>query len=73
MTAPDTRRTIDAVWRIEAAKLTAGLARIVRDVGQAEELAQAVVSVASSSLRWVRRFWSAKVSSAPRITINQLR
>ncbi|HTE05878.1 MAG TPA: sigma-70 family RNA polymerase sigma factor [Planctomycetota bacterium] len=33
-------RTIDAVWRIESARLIAGLARIVRDVGIAEELAQ---------------------------------
>lgn len=33
-------RAIDAVWRIESAKLIAGLARIVRDVGLAEELAQ---------------------------------
>jgi RNA polymerase sigma-70 factor (ECF subfamily) len=32
--------TIDAVWRIESAKLIAGLARIVRDVGVAEDLAQ---------------------------------
>ena len=40
MTAPDTHRTIDAVWRIESARLIAGLARIVRDVGLAEELAQ---------------------------------
>jgi RNA polymerase sigma factor (sigma-70 family) len=36
----ETHRTIDAVWRIESAKLVAGLARIVRDVGVAEELAQ---------------------------------
>jgi RNA polymerase sigma factor (sigma-70 family) len=36
----DTNRTIDAVWRIESARLIAGLARIVRDVGLAEELAQ---------------------------------
>jgi RNA polymerase sigma factor (sigma-70 family) len=36
----ETHRTIDAVWRIESAKLVAGLARIVRDVGLAEELAQ---------------------------------
>src|SRR6266851_928854 len=36
----DIHRTIDAVWRIESAKLVAGLARIVRDVGVAEELAQ---------------------------------
>lgn len=33
-------RTIDAVWRIESAKLIAGLARMVRDVGLAEDLAQ---------------------------------
>jgi RNA polymerase sigma factor (sigma-70 family) len=36
----DPKRTIDAVWRIESARLIAGLARIVRDVGLAEELAQ---------------------------------
>ena len=36
----DIRRTIDAVWRIEQARLIAGLARMVRDVGLAEELAQ---------------------------------
>src|SRR5579872_6549915 len=40
MTAPDTHRAIDAVWRIESAKLIAGLARIVRDIGVAEDLAQ---------------------------------
>ncbi len=40
MTASDTHRAIDAVWRIESARLIAGLARIVRDVGVAEELAQ---------------------------------
>src|SRR5262245_28529410 len=39
--ASDTfRATIEAVWRIESAWLIAGLARIVRDVGLAEELAQ---------------------------------
>ena len=36
----DVKRTIDAVWRIESARLIAGLARIVRDVGLAEDLAQ---------------------------------
>jgi RNA polymerase sigma-70 factor, ECF subfamily len=36
----DVRRTIDAIWRIESARLIAGLARMVRDVGLAEELAQ---------------------------------
>jgi RNA polymerase sigma factor (sigma-70 family) len=35
-----THRAIDAVWRIESARLIAGLTRIVRDVGLAEELAQ---------------------------------
>jgi RNA polymerase sigma-70 factor (ECF subfamily) len=40
VTGPDTHRAIDAVWRIESAKLIASLARIVRDVGLAEECAQ---------------------------------
>jgi RNA polymerase sigma factor (sigma-70 family) len=39
-TAPDIHRTIDAVWRIESARLIAGLARLVHDVGAAEDLAQ---------------------------------
>jgi len=40
VTATDTHRAIDAVWRIESARLIAGLVRIVRDVGLAEDLAQ---------------------------------
>ncbi len=40
MTATDIHRTIDAVWRIESPRLIAGLTRIVRDVGLAEDLAQ---------------------------------
>jgi RNA polymerase sigma-70 factor, ECF subfamily len=40
MSATDTHRAIDAVWRIEQARLIAGLARIVRDVSLAEDLAQ---------------------------------
>jgi RNA polymerase sigma factor (sigma-70 family) len=40
VTATDTHRAIDAVWRIESARIIAGLARIVRDVGLAEDLAQ---------------------------------
>lgn len=40
VTATDAHRAIDAVWRIESPRLIAGLARIVRDVGLAEELAQ---------------------------------
>jgi len=40
VTESDTHRAIDAVWRIESARLIAGLARMMRDVGVAEELAQ---------------------------------
>ena len=46
MAASDTHRAIDAVWRIESAKLIAGLTRIVRDVGVAEDLAQDALLVA---------------------------
>jgi RNA polymerase sigma-70 factor (ECF subfamily) len=38
--ATETHRTIEAVWKIESARVIAGLTRIVRDVGRAEELAQ---------------------------------
>src|SRR5690606_38245145 len=40
MTAHDTHRTIEAVWRIESARIIAGLTRMVGDVGLAEDLAQ---------------------------------
>ncbi|RYE82438.1 MAG: RNA polymerase subunit sigma-24, partial [Myxococcales bacterium] len=40
MTALTTRRAIDAIYRIESPRLIAGLTRLVRDVGHAEELAQ---------------------------------
>jgi RNA polymerase sigma factor (sigma-70 family) len=40
MGAEATRRAIEAVWRIESARIVAGVARLVRDVGLAEELAQ---------------------------------
>jgi len=40
VSAPDVHRTIEAVWRIESARIIGGLARLVRDVGLAEELAQ---------------------------------
>jgi RNA polymerase sigma factor (sigma-70 family) len=40
MTAAQTHQAIDAVWRIEAPRLIAGLTRIVRDVALAEDLAQ---------------------------------
>jgi len=50
VTATETHRAIDAVWRIESARLIAGLARIVRDVGLAEELAQDALVIALE--RW---------------------
>ena len=45
-----TRRAIEAVWRIESARLIGGLARMVRDVGLAEDLAQEALVVALE--RW---------------------
>jgi RNA polymerase sigma-70 factor, ECF subfamily len=50
LTASDTQRAIEAVWRIESARLIARLARMVRDVGVAEELAQEALVVALE--RW---------------------
>src|SRR6266566_4147509 len=50
MTATDTHRAINAVWRIESARLIAGLARMVRDVGVAEDLAQEALLAALE--RW---------------------
>ncbi len=49
MTEPRTeaaRRAVEAVWRIESPKLIAGLARLVQDVGLAEELAQDALVIA---------------------------
>jgi len=46
MTFPDIHRTIDAVWRIESARLIASLTRLVRDVGLAEDLAQGALVAA---------------------------
>ncbi|HVW42553.1 MAG TPA: RNA polymerase sigma factor [Amycolatopsis sp.] len=40
MTASDTHHAVDAVWRIESARIVGALTRLVRDVGLAEELAQ---------------------------------
>ena len=48
--ASNVHRAIEAVWRIESAKLVAGLARIVRDIGLAEELAQDALVIALE--RW---------------------
>jgi RNA polymerase sigma-70 factor (ECF subfamily) len=50
VTAPDTHQAIAAIWRIEQAKIIAALARITRDVGAAEELAQDALVVALK--RW---------------------
>ena len=52
MPGADVKRTIDAVWRIESARLIAGIARIVRDVGVAEELAHDALVAALE--RWPR-------------------
>ena len=46
MAAADIHRAIEAVWRIEAARVIAGLARIVRDLDLAEDLAQEALLVA---------------------------
>lgn len=50
MTSPAINRSIDAIWRIESVKIIAGLARIVRDVGLAEDLAQDALIIALE--RW---------------------
>ena len=50
MTEAETHRAIQAVWRIESPRLIAGLARMVRDVGWAEELAQDAIVAALE--RW---------------------
>src|SRR5256886_8662189 len=49
-TALDAHGAVDAVWRIESARLIAGLARIVHDVGLAEDLAQDALVIALE--RW---------------------
>lgn len=50
MTAAPTHAAIDAVWRIESARLIGGLVRVVRDVGLAEDLAQDALVIALE--RW---------------------
>ena len=50
MATSDIHHTIDAVWRIESAKIIAVLARIVRDIGLAEDLAQDALVIALE--RW---------------------
>jgi RNA polymerase sigma factor (sigma-70 family) len=46
VTATDPRRVVEAVWRIESGRIVATLARLVRDVGLAEELAQDTLVIA---------------------------
>jgi RNA polymerase sigma factor (sigma-70 family) len=46
MSAPEAHRTVEAVWRMESPKLIAALARLTRDVGTAEDLAQDALVVA---------------------------
>ena len=50
MAEATTRKTIEAVWRIESARLFGGLVRMVRDVGLAEDLAQEALVTALE--RW---------------------
>lgn len=50
MTVPDIHRTVDAVWKLESARIVGGLTRLVRDVGLAESLAQDAVLAALD--RW---------------------
>ena len=56
MTGTDTHRAIDAVWRIESARLIAGLARMVGDIGQAEDLAQDALLIALE--KWPESLWT---------------
>ena len=49
---PDVRAAIEAIWRIESATLIAGVARLVRDVGVAEDIAQDALVTALE--RWPR-------------------
>jgi predicted RNA polymerase sigma factor len=46
VSATDLHRTIEAVWRIESARVIAGLTRLTRDVGLAEDLAQEALAAA---------------------------
>jgi RNA polymerase sigma factor (sigma-70 family) len=50
MGGPEAKRAVETVWRIESARLIAGLARMVRDVGLAEDLAQDALVAAME--RW---------------------
>jgi RNA polymerase sigma factor (sigma-70 family) len=76
VTASDVHRTIDAVWRIESARLIGGLTRIVGDVGLAEDLAQDALVAALE--RWPETGIPAKpgawlMAAAKHRAIDQLR
>jgi RNA polymerase sigma factor (sigma-70 family) len=53
MDRPDIRRTVEALWRMESARMIAKLARVLRDVGLAEEIAQD--ALVSALEEWPRR------------------
>ncbi len=76
MAATDTRRAIEAIFRIEQARLIAGLARMVRDMDLAEELAQDALVTALSE--WPRSGVPQKpgawlTAAAKRRAIDQIR
>ena len=49
MSDPDVRRTLDAIWRIEGARIVGTIARMTGDLGLAEDLAQDAVAEALGS------------------------
>ena len=53
MSEPNAYSAIEAVWRIESARLIAGLTRMVRDVGLAEDFAQEALVAALE--KWPKR------------------
>jgi RNA polymerase sigma factor (sigma-70 family) len=76
VTVDEARRAVEAVWRIESARLIAGLTRIVRDVGLAEDLAQDALEAALR--QWPAEGIPAKpgawlMSTAKHRAIDQLR
>jgi predicted RNA polymerase sigma factor len=76
MSAPETHRTIEAVWRMESPRVIATLARMTRDVGAAEDLAQDALLVALEQwpVQGVPRNPAAwLVTTAKRKAIDQLR
>jgi predicted RNA polymerase sigma factor len=56
VTASETHSAIHAVWSIESARLIASIARLVRDVGLAEELAQDALVAALEQWPWPSRW-----------------